>query len=214
MALCCSRTIGNLTNTLAEIFSKDFGTVKLPSKFLYPLLDKENFTVPDLGPKRFVLLPYDHVSGKPLNLLDIKQYPELWSYLQRVASVLRSRKGNFIGGWIKRGHWWASLGVGPYCFTPYKVAWLAYGQSKFEPRIFSSYEGKQWQGNQALHAYIPAKSREEAERILQILSRDEVNSYLQSFKMNGTRSWAQPGKISRLFDFTPVISDEEPTLFS
>lgn len=197
-----------LDDRLAEIISKDFGAVRLPSRFLYPLLDKANFADPDLAPRRFVLLPYDRVSGKPLNLHDVRQHPELWSYLQRASSFLKSRKGNLIGTWIKRGQWWASLGVGSYCFTSHKVAWLAYGQSKFEPRIFGSYEGRQWQGNQALHAYIPARTRDEAENILRLLSRDEVNLYLQSFKMNGTRSWAQPGKVSRLFDFIPVPKDD------
>lgn len=203
-----------LDDDLAEVFSKDHGNVILPAKFLYPLLDKANFADPTCPPKRFVLLPYDPDSGKPLSLLDVKRHPELWQFLRRASSILKSRKGNLIGAWIKRGQWWASLGVGPYCFTPFKVAWLAYGQSKLDPKVFGSCNGKLWQGNQALHAYIPCKSLNQAQHVLEVLSRSEVNVYLQSFKMNGTRSWAQPGRMSRLFDFIPDVVDKEPNLFS
>lgn len=203
-----------INQSLSEVTSKDFGRVVLPSRFLYPLLEKDVFLNPSAAPSRYVLLPYDERTGKPLPLSQLKEYPELWNYLRRVAPILKSRKGKLIGTWIQRGLWWASLGVGSYCFAPYKVAWMAYGESHFEPRIFQPFDGKQWQGNQALHAYIPCKSKEQAEEILKLLSRPQVNAYLQSFRMHGTRSWAQPGRMSKLFDFVDEETTEELSLFS
>jgi hypothetical protein len=203
-----------IDQSLSEATSKDFGGVVLPSRFLYPLLEKEVFLNSTAAPSRYVLLPYDERTGKPLPFSQLKEYPEVWNYLRRAAPVLKSRKGKLIGTWIQRGLWWASLGVGSYCFAPYKVAWMAYGESHFEPRIFQAFNGKHWQGNQALHAFIPCKSREQAEEILKVLSRPQVNSYLQSFRMNGTRSWAQPGRMSKLFEFVDEGTTEELSLFS
>jgi hypothetical protein len=93
-----------------------------------------------------------------------------------------------------RGRWWALLGVGPYCFTPYRVAWPAYGATRFTPRVVPF----PWQGYQALHAHIPCETSEDAVRIAAALSRPEVEAYLRSFGTAGTRNFAQPGRVARL----------------
>ena len=100
-----------------------------------------------------------------------------------------------INSHIDRGNWWALLGVGPYNFAPYKVVWEAYGRSSFKPRIF---EGK-YQANQSLQAFIPCKSLEQANEILDFLGQDEIEHYLKSFRMDGSMNLAQPGKINQIF---------------
>ena len=104
---------------------------------------------------------------------------------------------------MRSGAWWACLGVGPYAFAPYKVAWSAYGSAEFAPRVFGRFRGRSWQGNQALHAYLPCSSLNEARRLRRELARPGTQEYLESFRMRGTRSWAQPGRIARLFRFDP-----------
>jgi len=193
--------VKRISPDLVTARSKKFGTVTLPSRFLYPLLDRRVFDNPRQVPEDFILLPYDESSGKPLDLLEITEYPELWEYLKAASSMLRARRGALIGNWIRRGYWWASLGVGPYSFMPYKVAWMAYGRTSFKPRVFRTNLGKPWQGNQALHAYVPCRTKSEAESTLRALSRPEIAAYLESFKMSGSRSWAQPGRIARICEY-------------
>jgi hypothetical protein len=106
---------------------------------------------------------------------------------------------------IKRGYWWAMLGVGEYNFFPYKVVWEAYGKSSFNPTIF---EGN-WQANQSLQAFIPVRSLNEAERIQTELSDKQIANYLLSLKMEGTMNWAQPGKIKKIIKY----EEEYLTLF-
>lgn len=106
---------------------------------------------------------------------------------------------------MKRGYWWALLGVGEYNFFPFKIIWEAYGKAQFRPRIFSG----RWQANQSLQAFIPVKTREEANRVLVLLNNKCVEDYLLSLKMEGTMNWAQPGKIKKLIRF----EEEELTLF-
>ena len=99
----------------------------------------------------------------------------------------------------------ALLGVGPYCFAPYRVTWPAYGAAEFTPRVFAS----PWQGQQALHAHIPCDSAESAEALRTALARPEVEEYLQSFGTTGTRNFAQPGRVARLL--TDQISSHTTT---
>ncbi len=95
---------------------------------------------------------------------------------------------------IRREFWCVLFGVGAYTFAPYKVCWQAYGQKHFYPKLF----GGNWQGNQALHAFIPLTSKQEGEKLVEQLSDPLVEKYLCSEQMEGTCNWAQPGRIQRL----------------
>lgn len=193
--------------TEVEDFNKDLVRVnkrfELPKKYVHPLITSKNFKGEKV-PTKWVLIPHNS-NGKPLDYQQIKTEPQLNNYLLENKTVLQSRKGSIIGSWIKRGYWWAFLGVGPYSFTPYKVVWEAYGKKVFEPRIFDS----EWQANQSLQAYMPASSLSQAERILESLQDSRIEEYLLSLKMEGTMNWAQPGKIKKLLSY-----EEDPlTLF-
>lgn len=97
------------------------------------------------------------------------------------------------------------LGVGNYNFFPYKIVWEAYGRTVFKPQVF---EGS-WQANQSLQAYIPCKTRDEAEGVLLKLEDKRIEEYLLSLKMEGTMNWAQPGKIKKLIK----LKEENLSLF-
>lgn len=193
------QNVETINENYVQAESKIFGVIKIPHKFIFPLIDKKNFSEKIPTPYKYILLLYDENTGKPLSEKDIKKYDELWDYLKNCENNLKIRKGVLINALIKRNLWWGMLGVGKYSFAPYKVAWQAYGDKKFSPKIFSSYKGRAWQGNQAMHAYIPCRTEEDAVRIFNELSKQEVNIYLDSFAMSGTKSFAQPGRISKLF---------------
>ncbi len=57
--------------------------------------------------------------------------------------------------------------------------------------------------NQAMHAYLPAWSRDEAEALLARLVALDVPARLAVHRMEGTRSYAQPGAIARLLREVP-----------
>lgn len=181
------------------IFKVNETPSSLPHKFLFPLVSKENFLGMKPIPQKLVLLPYDMFTGQPLSEPELKKYPCLWDYLIRRKRKLANRRGTLINTWIKKGKWWALLGVGKYSFAPYKIIWNAYGQKTFLAKLFTPYKQKPWQGNQSLHAYMPFFSKKEAERILSELSYPLIEKYLLSFGMEGTCNWAQPGKMKKLF---------------
>ena len=183
---------------VARVTSQDGGTVELPAKLLFPLLGPEQFVEQDAPPRRFVLLPHDHVTGKPLTEEQLRRHPLAWDYLNQRRDRLCQRRGVMINSWIRRGRWWALLGVGPYSFAPFKVLWQAYGKRTFWPRLFTCAGALPWQANQAMHAFMPFWREGDALEVMAGLRRPAMEQILLRQRMAGTCNWAQPGRIKRL----------------
>jgi hypothetical protein len=186
-----------------DIFIFDTNENLLPKEFLFPLLSKEIWKG-DKMPCRWILLPYDKNTARPLSWSQIKEYPALAEYLSDNKSLLLKRKGTMIRSSIEKGYWWAALGVGPYSFSPFKVAWQAYGKSEFKPIIVGSHSGLAWQGNQAMHAFIPCWSEADATRIHGALDTPLVTDFLKQLNGEGKCNWAQPGKVKKLLALNEV----------
>jgi hypothetical protein len=184
-----------------HVFIFDQRPDHLPSRFVFPLMTKESFRDANSKPHRFILLPYSTETGNPLTEAELNQHPALRSYLHRHKQALENRKGSLLGGWIKRGIWWACLGVGRYSFAPHKVAWEAYGRHTFAPQVFSAFDSKPWQPNQAMHSFIPCETAQEAYSLLEGLRSSQIERYLKSLNIEGTCNWAQPGRIKRFLRF-------------
>ncbi|HTR80374.1 MAG TPA: SAM-dependent DNA methyltransferase [Bacteroidota bacterium] len=194
----------NLDEHTAIVGNKNCEGIRLPTEFLFPLTVKDNFTQHDPTPRRYVLIPHNAHTGKPLELFEIEKEPLLQKYLNSQRAVLQKRKGVLINAWIARGYWWALLGVGKYSFSHHKVMWEAYGKKRFLPKVFSNAGDLCWQGNQSLHAYIPLASLASAKKIQRRLQMPFVEKFLSSHRMEGTCNWAQPGRISRLLEFVDL----------
>ena len=102
---------------LVRFSNKSRDNVILPKKFIFPLITSKEFKGDLSSPSKWVLLPYN-ISGKPLEWKQIQQSPELSSYLESNKETLQGRKGVMLNAMLKRGHWWAMLGVGEYNFFP------------------------------------------------------------------------------------------------
>jgi hypothetical protein len=175
----------------------------LSKNFTFPLITKECFREENPSPHKYIVLPYDMSSGRPLEETALRSIPKLFAHFSRHKNKLCARKGTLLNTWTKRGVWWACLGVGEYNFAPFKIVWEAYGKTNFRPRIFGSHNGKPWQANQAMHAFIPCWSFPEAENLLQQLENSNIEGYLKSLNIEGTCNWAQPGRIKRFLQFMP-----------
>jgi hypothetical protein len=171
-------------------------TAILPKKYIFPLITNQNFEQDFLLPKKWVFLPYNQ-NGKPLSWLQIEAEKSLVFYLLKHQNLLQNRKGLMLNSWIKKGVWWALLGVGDYNFYPFKIVWMAYGKKNFTPKIFP----QNWQANQSLQAFMPSLDITEAKEIFLKLQNSQIEKYLLSLKMDGTMNWAQPGKIKKLLKF-------------
>jgi hypothetical protein len=186
-----------------SVFIFDHAPKAVPQKFVFPLITKECFDESRPTPRKHILLPYDKGTGRPLDETALKSHPSLAAYFFSQKSQLLARKGTLLNTWIKRGMWWACLGVGEYCFAPFKIVWEAYGKSNFRPQIFGCADGQPWQANQAMQAFIPCSTLAEAEDLLDRLENSNIESYLKSLSVEGTCNWAQPGRIKRFLQFIP-----------
>ena len=171
----------------------------LPREFLFPLATKEIWKNVDMVPHKWILLPYNRDTGRPLSWATIEQYAELRQYLIEVRDKLEDRRGTLIRSAIAKGVWWSLLGVGPYSFAPYKVIWEAYGKSDFHPVILNSRDGQMWQANQAMQAFIPCWDEADARRICSALQHPGIPALLRQLNGEGKCNWAQPGKIGKIF---------------
>ena len=180
-------------------------------ELLYPLIGAEHFeaapgelTAPvtprrEASARRVVLLPYDRRTGRPLDEPTLRySCPKAWAYLCSNYERLCGRRGTVIRGAIRRGHWWALLGVGPYSFARWKIVWRGTGGRRFLPRLF---EGR-WVPNQALQISMSFESHADAKRVLDRLISGDVERVLLAGGEAGTRGWAQPGRMRRFFRFS------------
>ena len=181
----------------------------VPGEFVYPLITRFEFRSDCRAPTKFIVLPYDRSSGQPLSETVAKAHAPLWEFLMKHRDKLENRRGVMLNSWIRRGRWWALLGVGKYSFSPHKVVWEAYGKRDFTPTVFSSIDDQPWQANQALQAYIPCVSRSEADKLAERLRSSGIQQYLKSMKAEGTCNWAQPGRIKRFLKFTNPIIEQD-----
>jgi hypothetical protein len=179
---------------------------ELEETLLFPLMNANNFRKRPGTKQRWILLPHDHNTGRPLSWEVIAKYPKTIAYLSTYQNQLASRKGVLINAHINRGFWWSLLGVGPYSFAPWKVAWESLGRREFTPTIING----RWQGNQALHAFCPCASEQEATSLASALSDGSMERWLKRSGMEGTCNWAQPGRMAYLFN----IREEQGNLFA
>ena len=183
-----------------ERFINGYGiSLDISTDFVFPLMNSALFGGRVPKKERYILCLHDQ-SGSPLTSKRISELSGVLDYLNKYENEMRNRKGVLIQSCIRRGYFWSLIGVGPYSFSPFKVAWESLGKRSFSAVVVDG----RWQGNQAMHAYIPAYNSTDAFRIRNKLN-ENVPAYLHSFGMEGTCNWAQPGRIKRLLS---VYSDQ------
>lgn len=188
-------------NDKVELKNKLGETVTVSSKYVFPLTVSSTLTKDNPQPEKVILIPHKE-NGKPIDLETLQEDKGLFAYLSKHKSLLENRKGVLINTWIKKGYWWALLGVGEYSFVPYKVMWKAFGDSVFTPKLLQPDRNfGSWQGNQSLNAFIGAATMDEAKEIHSKLTNPLIQDYLASLRMQGTCNWAQPGRMKKLMEF-------------
>jgi hypothetical protein len=170
-------------------------------EYVFPLTVSSTLKTDSPIPEKLVLIPHFE-NGKPLDIITLQKEEELYQYLLKHKSELQNRKGVLINSWIKKGYWWALMGIGTYSYAKYKIMWKAFGDNQFSPKLLKpdAYFST-WQGNQSLNAYIGVSDFNVAISVYQKLRDPIIQEYLSSLRMQGTCNWAQPGRIKKIIQF-------------
>jgi hypothetical protein len=183
--------------TECAIVSNKHAHACLPCQWIAPLLTNQNLKDPSSPIKKWIFIPYNKKTGLPLSNQELQAYPQAWNYLLSQKEKLSLRKGVMLQKYNRHNVFYALLGISTYSFSAYKVVWAAMGVKKFTPRIVLGHH----QANQALHAYIPAHTLQEAEKILSFLQSDEIKEFFKNIEISGTKSFAQPHRIKEFITF-------------
>ena len=114
-------TTGNGTAGASRHLSEETCSPTAFRLFVFPLITKESSDESCPVPRKHILLPYDQRTGRPLDEAALAKHPSLATYFSSQKNQLLARKGTMLNTWMKRGLWWACLGVGENCFAPLRV---------------------------------------------------------------------------------------------
>jgi hypothetical protein len=175
------------------------------SQLVYPVPTAEQWKGRG-EPRRWVVLPYDPHTGRPLTESELRQgFKRTWEYLKQHEDFLRARRGLLLKKRMESGFWYSLWGVGDYTFAPWKLIWPAYGDTKFRPLELGSWhrEGKKvpWIPQQSLQAYCAFDDALSLRRVAEKLRALPVEQVLCDAEGRGTPCWAQPGRMKIFFSF-------------
>ncbi len=144
----------------------------IESSHLFPLLKSSNLANGRLEPSKYVLLtqrkPTDDTSSISLNA------PKTWQYLLTHGDVLDRRKSSIYS---KRPRF-SIFGVGPYTFSPWKVAISGlYKNPVF--RVIGSVNSKPITLDDTCY-FIPCETKEEAIFFAFLLNSEVANCFIKS----------------------------------
>jgi hypothetical protein len=189
---------GSLRDRVVGFRNLDGESFEIESSIVFPLLMRDNLTKGIKSPLRFVLLPYNPKTAKPLTKEEIQDLPLAEKYFTNKVPRLLTRRGTLIQSGMSKTSPWCLLGVGPYSFAPFKLLWLTAGQSTFDAHVISSSDSKPWQANQSLQAFMAFQTAGDALTMKDALTQTLGVVGLRSLGTPKSLSWAQPGRVSRL----------------
>ena len=147
--------------------------INLEPENLYPMLKSSDLLQDDPIPSRYMLVPQRSV-GENTHRLQ-KEAPRIWSYLESHGKQLDGRRSSIY----KRRARFAVFGVGPYSFTPWKIA-----ISGFAKRLLFHAVGPHEQKPVVLDDtcyFLPCNTEDDAAVLLELLNSRAAKGFFDSF---------------------------------
>lgn len=189
---------GSISDTVVKFKNLDGYVFPIETALLYPLLLRENLKDKSFFPLRYLIVAHDPNTGKILDEEVLASFKNTYLYFRNLKNDLSARKGLLINVNISKGLYWGLMGLGKYSFSPYKIIWLTAGEKKFKPNLVDNVEGKAWQANQSLQAFLPFESKILAEETFFKLKKLSDTLDPEILGTPGTLGWGQPGRIMNI----------------
>lgn len=168
----CSRVM-ELHVCGAQSFKNGFGdVVELESTYLYPMFKSSELTKANSEPLRCMLVTQRNV-GEDTSAIK-REAPRTWNYLEKYAEYLDNRSSSVYRNRPR----FSMFGVGPYAFSPWKVAisgfyknlgFRAIGPSDSRAVVFDD-----------TCYFLPCESKDEARDLLELLNSQAARGFFDS----------------------------------
>jgi hypothetical protein len=189
---------GSISDKIVKFKNLDNKVFLIETALLYPLLLRDNLKDKTFSPMRYLIVAHDPQTGKILEEEVLKGFKHAYLYFKNLKSELTGRKGLLINVNISKGLYWGLMGLGKYSFSAYKIIWLTAGEKVFTPNLVDNFEGKPWQANQSLQAFLPFESKILAEQSFAKLKKLSESLDPEILGTPGTLGWGQPGRIMNI----------------
>lgn len=156
-----------------ESMTNGFGeTVDIESDYVYPLLKSSDIGNGRIAIRKAVLIPQKH-TGEDTSVISSKA-PATWNYLLSYANILDARRSSIY----KNRPRFSIFGVGPYSFSPWKVA-ISGLYKRISFSILGPHNGRSIMVDDTCYS-IPCRSETEAQFVCELLSSEIAKQFLQS----------------------------------
>ena len=157
-----------------QSFKNGFGdVVTLEPTFLYPMFKSSELAKETSEPSRYMLVTQRHV-GEDTSTIQHKA-PRTWEYLEKYGEHLDRRASSIYRNRPR----FSMFGVGPYAFSPWKVAISGfYKNLRF--RSIGPFDGKPAVFDDTCY-FLPCQSEDEAQEILKLLISQAARGFFDSF---------------------------------
>jgi hypothetical protein len=189
---------GSISDEIVQFKNLDNVCFPIETELLYPLLLRENLKNENFAPLRYIIIAHDPNTGKILDEDSLARFKHAHNYFKKLKNHLVSRKGLLLNVNISKGLYWGLMGLGKYSFSPYKIVWLTAGEKILKPILVDNNNGKPWQANQSLQAFLPFESKILAEKSFLELSKLAKDLDPEILGTPGTLGWGQPGRIMNI----------------
>ena len=155
-------------------FKNGFGEiVNLETAFLHPMLKSSELMKSDPTPSRYMLVTQRNIGEDTSQIR--REAPRTWSYLERHASRLDKRASSIY----RNRPLFSVFGVGPYAFTPWKVAISGFYKS-LQFRAVGPMHGKPVVFDDTCY-FLPCQTENEARGLLKLVNSEMARGFFSSF---------------------------------
>ncbi len=147
-------------------------TVDIEKEYVFPLLKSSDLAKNADVPRKCVLVTQTH-TGDDTSVI-AERAPRTWQYLLMNAMVLDGRKSSIY----KNRSRFAVFGVGPYSFSPWKIA-ISGLYKKVSFALVSPYHNRPVMLDDTCYS-IPCQSSDEASLLYDLLSSETASRFLYS----------------------------------
>lgn len=175
-------------------------TCRIEPDWLFPVARGGDLDAWRCRPCCYAVLPQDPATRLAIPEQQLRAAcPLTWAYLDAFRAVLDQRRSRPVQALAARSAFYATIGIGPYTFAPYRVTWPRMA-NRLRAAVLGNVEtplGMRPLLGVDTTSYVPLEDADEAHYLCALLNTPAVGGYVASFSAAG-RGFGAPGILERI----------------